>query len=165
MPGLSSLTDLTKRLKHLDWVDTIQAKHSIERRFDVDDQPNNLAKAARKRRKKRDIFGMFHCERCKRSYEIAKCYGASREIVELHYYEWTHRNDKKDCPECIGEGHKYRIITRQQNIVQGKKQCACCRHTKMLRCFYRDKTKKDGYSSWCTVCKSRANKLKYKSLN
>ena len=46
------------------------------------------------------------------------------------------------------------------NIINGiqHKTCSKCKETKTIDNFYKHKSKKDGYSTWCRECKNSARR-------
>lgn len=87
------------------------------------------------------------------------------EILELCYKKNIAKNGKFIC--IIENGHLIGKRPKKKKInpyaVDGKKQCNACKEIKTFEEFSPDKTKTDGYSTRCKICRASVYKAKYQN--
>ncbi|MBQ2015581.1 MAG: hypothetical protein II207_01105, partial [Clostridia bacterium] len=103
----------------------------------------------------------------KAKLEIERRCTKCRHILPLSEFEYTRSNKgekikRKICKTCYHESmSKKKYITKtnedmntttQETTTVQTKTCICCRETKPLTEFYRDKKATDGHQSYCKRC-------------
>lgn len=96
-----------------------------------------------------------------------KC-GETHYPLRLTYEKNIKRNGEYICEKLGGKiaGSKPKLTLRKENpyALEGKKECNnpdCEKKILPFNCFSPDKTKRDGYSTWCKECRAKKNKAKY----
>jgi len=96
-----------------------------------------------------------YCEYCQKTHVV----------LRKTYKDNIARNGSYICESYGGflSGSQPKLHLRKNNpyLQENKKQCNKCKEIKLLTEFSPDKTKRDGYSTRCKVCRAEIYRLKY----
>lgn len=102
--------------------------------------------------------GKSRCSKCRRALLVSAFY---RRVARNGYSSWCRACAAAHQHEKRYSGRNIDNATRLRLGASGRKWCAACRRDKPKTEFYKESSRPDGFSAYCSECCSRHRREKY----